>query len=98
MEILGAVLGGLFRVLGHFFMEVIVEFILRRVGYAIWRRVSPQTDPEGLPSVLVGLLFWIVAISVLAVAYIKVSEGIAVDRCLDAGGAYDAVAKRCVHA
>ncbi len=57
-ELVAEVLGGAIRLLGHIIFEIVVETLIRGVGYAIWRRVSPRTDPEDWPALVVGVLFW----------------------------------------
>jgi hypothetical protein len=95
-EIAGEVIGGLFRLLGHFVAEVVGELLVRGVGYTIWRRVSPDTDPDGWPSVFVGLLIWVAAFALGYWAYQHAAEWIAVDRCLDSGGSYNYQSESCV--
>ncbi|MFT4048042.1 MAG: hypothetical protein QM661_15305 [Solimonas sp.] len=96
-EIAGEVVGGLFRLIGQFVAEIIGELLIRGVGYALWRRVSPSTDPEGWPSIIVGLLFWVAAFSLCYVAYQHAVAWLAADSCLDSGGAYNYQSGVCVH-
>jgi len=96
-EIAGEVLGGLFRLLGQFFAEFVGELLIRGVGFAIWRRVSPGTDPDGWPSAIVGLLFWVAVLTFGFFAYQQTAEWLAVDRCLDSGGAYNYQSEVCIH-
>jgi hypothetical protein len=96
-EIAGEVVGGLFRLLGQFFVEVVGELLVRGVGYAICRRVSPGTDPDSWPSAVVGLLFWAAVFALGYFAYQHAAEWLAVDRCLDSGGSYNYQSEVCVH-
>jgi len=95
-EIVGEVLGGVLRVVGQLFGEIVGEFLIRGVGYAICRRISPSVDPEGLTVALVGLLFWIALLALGFAVYSHLTEWLAVDRCLDAGGTYDYATSNCV--
>lgn len=96
-EIAGEVVGGLFRLLGQFFSEVIGELLVRGVGYAIWRRVCPDTYPDGWRSAVIGLLFWVAAFALGYLAYQHAAEWLAVDQCLDSGGSYNYQSESCVH-
>ena len=77
-------------------MEAIGEVLLRGVGYAIWRRVSPHTDTNGWPSLVVGLLFWAAVIVLGVLLYQHLSQAIALDRCLDAGGWFVEASRECL--
>ena len=96
-EIAGEVIGGVLRLLGQFFTEVVGELLIRGIGYAIWRRVSPGTDPDGWPSAAVGLLFWAAAFALGYWAYHHAAAWLAVDRCLDSGGSYNYQSESCIH-
>lgn len=97
-EIAGEIAGGVVRLLWQFLAEVVVEIFVRGVGYAIWRRASPSTDPDHWPSLVVGLLFWGAMSAIGYFAYEHASEWLAVDRCLDSGGSYNYQSGACVHA
>ncbi|WP_444930364.1 hypothetical protein ACJJIF_00810 [Microbulbifer sp. SSSA002] len=58
------VVGGFFRVIGHFlghiFIEIIFELLLKGPGYFISKQFTKRDpDPDGLIVVLIGFLFWI---------------------------------------
>lgn len=93
----GEIAGGLFRLLGQFFVEIVGEFLVRGVGYGICRRISPAVSPDGWPVAVVGLLFWVAVFSIGYVAYIHAAEWLTVDSCLDSGGSYNYQSEICVH-
>lgn len=96
-EIAGEVVGGIARLVGHILVEFVFEIMVRGLGYVVWRRVSPHTNPDGLPSVLVGILIWIAVVGLGYALYQEVAAWLAIGRCLDAGGTYDHNAGLCVH-
>ena len=64
--------GGVIAVVGRFFAslfsDVILEVLIRGVGYAVCRVFSRRVDPEGFTVVVVGLSIWlIVGVVVFAV-------------------------------
>lgn len=91
LEIVGELLGGVFRVAFHFVVEVILELAVRGVGYLICKPFSKTVNPDGFVVVVVGLLFWLVVIVLAFLIY----EFFEVDRCLDRGGAYDYDSSSC---
>ena len=62
-EITSGFIRGASRLIVEWFAEYIVELAVRRIGYAIYRQISPDTDPDGWSSLITGLLFWGVILS-----------------------------------
>lgn len=90
------VLGGLFRFLGRMLLEVVLEAILRGPGYLLCRLFRKDVDPESGLVVVVGLSFWLCAALGAWYLYGELSTSSAIDRCLDAGGAYDRSQGQCL--
>jgi hypothetical protein len=95
-EIASEVLGRVFRFIGNAFLEVVFELFVRGPGYLLCKPFKKDVDPDGGLAALVGIAFW-VAIGVGAwLLYQQVSETVAVDKCLDSGGAFDHQLRKCV--
>ena len=78
-EIAGVLIHGVFRLIGHIFVEVVLELLIKGPGYAICRLFRTDPDPDDAVVVFVGLLFWgIVGIAVYA-AYLHFSSAGAAD-------------------
>lgn len=89
-------LGGVLRAIGSIIVEVILEIAIRGPGYLFCRMVKRDIEPDGGWVVVVGLAFWVV-IGVLGyLVYTYFSESLAVDRCLDSGGAFIYQTEECV--
>ncbi len=59
-ELAGGFLGGLFRLVGYFFMHIVFELLLKRTGYFIRRFFSRSVNTQSEGTALVGLGFWLV--------------------------------------
>jgi hypothetical protein len=59
-DIAGEVLGGIFRLLGELFMQIVVELLVKGPGSLICRLFRRDANPDGGLVVFVGLLFWAV--------------------------------------
>jgi len=57
-EIAGEIVGGLFRFVVHFFVEIVLEVLIKGPGYIICRQFSKNVNPDGLAVVFVGFIFW----------------------------------------
>ncbi|QSX40484.1 hypothetical protein [Shewanella cyperi] len=57
-EIAGELLGGVFRILGHFLIEIVLEVLIKGLGYLICRPFSKSISPDGILVIVVGLLAW----------------------------------------
>ena len=91
-----ALLGGVLRAIGNMIVEVIQEIAIRGPGYLLCRMAKRDIDPDGGWVIVVGLAFWVV-IGVLGyLVYAYFSESLAVDRCLDSGGAFNYQTKACI--
>jgi len=94
-EIAGEFLGGIFKFIGRFFAEFIIELLIKGSGYFICSRFSKRVDPDGILVVVVGLVFLcLVGVGILMV-YDFVQLQSAIDSCLDSGGRYDYEAEAC---
>jgi len=58
-EIAGEVLGSALRLIGHFFIEVILEILVKGLGYIICRPFFKTIDPDGFLVTFVGLIAWL---------------------------------------
>lgn len=70
--------------------------LLRGPGFLICRAFKNNSDAEGARIVGIGLLFCVVLIAGAFLLYGDSLEILEVDRCLDAGGAYDYQIGECV--
>lgn len=94
-EIASEVIGSVFRFLGHVLLDVVAEIIIKGPGYLICRLFSKDIDPDGMRVAVVSILFWIALGTGAWAAWGEFSEAADMDRCLDAGGAYDAQLRQC---
>lgn len=82
---------------GEFVYGIILGGIIRGPGYLICRAFKNDIDPESAWVLGISLLFWVCLIAAGLYLYGHIVEALAVDRCLDAGGAYDYQAGECVY-
>ena len=75
--------------------EGVVEFLCRKTGYLICRIFNKNVSYEGVFVVVVGLFFWIGLIIAILLSYKYIATSIAVDQCLDSGGAFDYQLELC---
>lgn len=95
-EIASEVLGGVFRFVGNVFLEVVLEFLIRGPGYLLCKPFKKDVDPDGGLAAFVGIIFWVVVGVGAWFIYQEASETIAIDKCLDSGGAFDYQLQKCV--
>lgn len=57
--IAGEALGGLLRVLGWLFFEIVFELMIQGTGYWLLRRIRRSDEPSAAASGAAGLLFWV---------------------------------------
>lgn len=94
-EIISEVLGTVFRLVGQVLIDVVAEVIVKGPGYLICRLFSRDVDPNGMRVAVVSILFWITLVMAAWAAWGEFSEAAEMDRCLDAGGAYDDQLRQC---
>jgi hypothetical protein len=59
-DIVGEVAGGVLKFIGRIIAEVVLEFLIKGVGYMLCRPFSrKELDPDGGLVAFVGLAFWI---------------------------------------
>lgn len=95
-DIAGELLVGILRAIGNIFFEVMLEILIRGPGYLICRIFKKNIDPDGGWIVVVGFSFWILVAVAGYSTYAYFSEALAVDRCLDSGGAFNYQNKQCI--
>lgn len=95
-EIASGVLGGALRVVGDFFLEVVLEFLIRGPGYWLCKPFKKDVDPDGGLVLLVGGAFWAIVAVGGWLIYREVSESAAIGKCLDAGGVFDRALQKCI--
>jgi len=55
------IVGGAVRIVGQFFVEIVIEVLIKGPGYFLVKLISKsQPDPDGVYVLIVGFLFWIV--------------------------------------
>lgn len=94
-EIASEVLGSVFRFVGHMLLDVVAEVIVKGPGYLICRLFNKNVDPDGMRVVVGSILFWVALGTGAWAAWGEFSEAADMDRCLDAGGAYDDQLRQC---
>ncbi len=52
------ILEGLIKIVFRFFIEFVVEILIKGLGYLICRPFNKNVDPDGLLVTVVGLLVW----------------------------------------
>ena len=85
-EIVGELLGGVFKFLGRLFIEFVIELIIKGSGYLICRMFSKDVDPDGVLVILVGLMFIGMVGWGIYFVYDYVQLQLAMDHCFDSGG------------
>lgn len=95
-DIAGELLGGLLRIAGQIVSEIVLEYAVRWPGYLICRLFSREVDREGGKVLLVGLVFWVLIVVIGYFSYVRISNAVAVDRCLDWGGSFNYQSKECL--
>jgi hypothetical protein len=91
----GEVLGGLSRIIGRMLGELLLEIMVKGVGYLICRPFQKNIDPDGMVVKCVGFIAWAALGLGGYFAYNFVAEQLAIDRCLDSGGRYNHDLKSC---
>lgn len=94
-EIASEVLGSVFRFVGQVLIDVVAELIVKGPGYLICRLFRRDVDPNGMRVAVVSILFWITLATAAWAAWGEFSAAVDMDRCLDAGGAYDDQLRQC---
>ena len=87
-EIAGSAIGGIFRFLGWFFFEVIIEILVKGLGYLICRPFK-KFDLDSTVVVIVGLFAWVFIIVLVIFISDWLIKNTEIDSCLDGGGRYN---------
>ncbi len=94
-DIAGELLGGALRAVGSVIVEVVLEIAIRGPGYLICRQFKSDIDPDGGWVVVVGVMFWVILGVIGYVSYSYLWTQLAMDRCLDSGGAFNDQTHAC---
>lgn len=57
------------RFIGWFFIEVLIEFLCKGMGYFICCKFNEDIDLDGFMVFIVGLLFWVIVIILVVLIY-----------------------------
>jgi hypothetical protein len=57
------VAGGVFRLLGRFLAEVLLEFVVQGAGHTLIRAVTGDEETGETAATVVGILFWVVVVA-----------------------------------
>jgi hypothetical protein len=87
-EVIGGLLGPIFRFLGWIFFEVIVEYLIKGLGVLVSRPFKRVHIESGTATIM-GILSWIVIVIVVIQAFGFLSNQVDIDSCLDRGGRYN---------
>lgn len=88
MPIDGIGVGGLFRFLGWFLFEIVIEIFIRGSGYILCRPFR-KVSVDSAAALFVGLLAWMIIIVIGVVVSGWISGPLEIDSCLDSGGRYN---------
>lgn len=94
-DIAGELLGWVLRAIGSIIVDVVLEIAIRVPGYLICRRFKRDLDPDGGWIVIVGVMFWVILGFIGYFSYSYFSTELAIDRCLDSGGAFNYQTNEC---
>lgn len=94
-EIAGEILGGILRLLGYFLAETVFEVLIKGAGYFICRLFCKRVNPDGIPAVFVGMLFWCLVLYLGFVVYSFIAQQVALGNCLDMGGKFNDINGAC---
>lgn len=95
-DLAGELLGGVLRAIGSTIVEIVLEIAVRGPGYLICRQFKSDIDPEGGWVVVVGVMFWVILGVIGYFSYSCLSTQLAMDRCLDSGGAFAYQTDECI--
>lgn len=95
-DVAGEFLGGVLRVIGNIVLDVFLEILIRKPGYLICRIFKNDINSEGGWVIVAGMAFWVFVAIAGFYTYAYFSEALAVDRCLDSGGAFNYQNKQCL--
>ena len=84
----GAV-GGIFRFIVRVLTEIILEFMIRGVGYLVCRLFSKKVDPDSISVFISGVLVWLLISVGGYKIYTYLDQKFAIDNCLDSGGRFN---------
>jgi hypothetical protein len=96
-EATGELLGGLLRFLGNFFIEAVLEVLVKGLGYSVCRLFSKSVDPDGFVVAIVGVFSWVAIGILIYFGYEYFSTQAAIDSCLDSGGRFNYELRKCEH-
>ena len=95
-QITGEIFGHVGRLVSHFIFDLLLEIVVKGVGYVICRLFSKSVDPDGVMVLVTGILAWILIAVVTFLGYSVVRENLFIDSCLDSGKRYDYKNKECI--
>jgi len=58
-DIAGGLIGGALRLIAQFFLEIILEIVIRGPGYLICRLFRKGIDPDSGWVAVAGIVFWV---------------------------------------
>ncbi len=94
-EIAAEIVSPILRFFAQIFGELILEILVKGLGYLICRPFSKRVDTDGAIVIVVGLFAWAGIIYAGFLGYEYWLEFWAVDACLDSGGRFDYENQTC---
>ena len=88
VEVASEVLGGVFRFIGNVLVEVVLEFLVKGMGYIICKPFNRSVNPNGLLVFIVGVFAWMGLAFTLYAGFEYVYTQARIDSCLDSGGSF----------
>ena len=95
-DLAGEVLGGIFRFLARILGEIAAEILIRGPGYIVCRVFDKSIDSESIWVFFAGVLVWLCVGFGAYYVYTEITDLIAIDNCLDYGGAFNEETKQCL--
>ena len=95
MDIFEDIIGGFLRFIWRVFVEIVVELLIRSVGYAVCRVFSKNVFHDSVRVLVVGCICWVLIILFAVYTLPFVSKQIDIDTCLDRGGRFNYEESTC---
>ncbi|AWF80345.1 hypothetical protein BTJ40_05715 [Microbulbifer sp. A4B17] len=88
------IFGAIFRFLGWILFEVIIEVLIKGLGYLICRPFK-KVDIDGTFCIVLGLIAWVIILISVILVTDWASKNIDIDSCLDDGGLFNYQSSIC---
>lgn len=93
-EVGASVFSAIFRFIGWLFFEVIIEILIKGLGYLLCRPFK-RVDIDSSTAVIVGVVAWVLILTLAVWISGWLAINIEIDSCLDSGGRYNYESNIC---